>query len=342
MLLILLMMRRYTLLLALASSAVLFAACGDENDDTETPGTGGDVGTGGEGGESGNTGGDGSGATGGEGGSSPELQSITLNFRAQIGEELFACGEDYANQGSSDVEVTPQDFRFFVSKIRLINQAGDEVPFLVDDSSPWQSPEVALLDFEDGSGACKNGNADMNTKITGKVPAGEYQGIVLSTAVPVELNHADPTTLPAPLQAGGMSWNWLLGFKFIRAELLATSAPGVGDEQGAGVFHLGSTGCDNSNQGEGGAGGHAPDRGAAPSTACAKQNRNEISLDDFDPSEDVIVADIGALMADNDLSKKSACHSGGDTCDGYFNAAGVDFATGAALESQSMFRAEAK
>ncbi len=340
------MLRHSSILFSLVSiSALVFTACGDDDGGNNTPGSGGTPSTGGTtstGGIGGSNSSGGNGGLGGEGGSGAQMEKVTLNFRAQVGDELFACGEKYADQGSSEVEVTPQDFRFYVSAVRLINSDGEEVPVTLDDRSPWQSPEVALLDFEDGTGSCKNGNPQLNATITGTVPEGEYSGVVLSTAVPLDLNHADPTTLPDPLQAGGMTWGWLFGYKFIRAELLATAAPVGEAAPGAGIFHLGSTGCDNTPKGEGGEGGTGPDSSGPPSVDCAKQNRNEIHLKKFDPESDVIVADIGAMMAGTDLSKASMCHSGGASCDAYFESVGVDFASGDALKKQTAFRVESK
>ncbi len=337
------MMRHASILFSLVSiSALIFTACGDDDDNGNAPGSGGTPSTGGTDGGTGGKGSGGNGGVGGEGGGGAQMEKVTLKFRAQVGDELFACGEKYADQGSSEVEVTPQDFRFYVSAVRLISSDGDEVPVTLDARSPWQSPEVALLDFEDGTGSCKNGNVQLNATITGTVPEGEYSGVVLSTAVPLDLNHADPTTLPAPLQAGGMTWGWLFGYKFIRAELLATAAPVGEAAPGAGIFHLGSTGCDNTPKGEGGEGGSGPHHSGPPTVDCGKQNRNEIRLEDFDVESDVIVADIGAMMADTDLSVASMCHSGGDSCDGYFESVGVDFASGDALENQTTFRIESE
>jgi uncharacterized repeat protein (TIGR04052 family) len=272
---------------------------------------------------------------------------VTLTFRAQVGDELFECGETYEAQGSTEVEVTPQDFRFYVSDVRLIDDEGNEVPVTLDARSPWQSPDVALLDFEDGTAGCSNGNAPTNVTVTGTVPDGDYIGVAFSPAVPLELNHEDPATLPAPLQAGGMTWGWLFGYKFIRAEVAATASPDAGKDPGSGVFHLGSTGCDNASEqgggGAGGAGGAGPDYGSPPTVECARQNRAEIRFDDgFSPSEDVIVADIGALMREADLSIASGCHSGGEYCDDYFESVGLDFETGAQLEEQTAFRIEAE
>jgi uncharacterized repeat protein (TIGR04052 family) len=292
------------------------------------------------------SGGKGSGGAGvgGEGGSPVELDAVTLSFRAQFDDAPFACGQKYSGQGSTKVEVTPQDLRLYVSELALLTVDGDEVPVQMDVRSPWQVREVALLDFEDATGACKNGNEDLNSKITGRVPPGEYVGVRFSTAVPKSLNHEDPAKLPEPLQAGGMTWGWLFGYKFIRAEVMATAAPADEEMPGMGLFHLGSTGCDNTPSAGGGAGGEGgapgPDYEAGPSVDCSLQNRNSIQLDDFDPQEDAIVIDVEKMMSGVDLSLPSMCHGMGDACGPMFESVGVDLMTGEASEGQTVFRVE--
>jgi hypothetical protein len=363
------------LLVSVALGVVV--ACGDDDEAGPNP-------DGGAGESAAGASGGGSAAQAGQGGTSSEagstaggapgeLEEVTIQFRAAVGEAEFACGEAYAQQGATEATVTPQDLRFFVENVRLIDADDKEVPLLMDERAPFQTSKVALLDFEDGSGACANGNPELNSTITGKVPPGNYVGVVFSTAVPEDLNHADPTTLPAPLQAGGMTWGWLFGFRFLKAEMVpvleggaggaggsghggsghsaagaaqggadhaggaphAGGADGSGHEHGAtpgGVFHLGSVECSNSEE---------PDLNAPPTTACEKQFRNEIRLDDFDPRSGVIVADVGALFSGVDLAADSQCHSfSGAVCPALFQAVGLDYETDERVDGQTFFRAE--
>lgn len=350
-------------------------ACGDDDEGSVEPkagshsggsagapdGAAGDDALGGQGGA-----GNAAGST--NGGGSSELEAVTIRFKATMGDAAFACGQTYEGQGTAATTVVPQDLRFFVEQVRLIDADDNEVPVVLDERAPFQSKEVALLDFEDGTAACINGNAELNSTITGKVPPGNYVGIVFSTAVPEELNHADPTTLPAPLQAGGLSWGWLFGYRFIVAEVAAEPHhggeggaggqgaggaaggeggghhaagagaggaepdPGHGPATPGGLFHLGSIECSNSEE---------PDFNAPPTTACAKPFRNEIRLGGFNPTDDVIVADVGALFSDVDLSSESLCHSfAGDACPTLFEAVGLDYATGDRIDGQTFFRVE--
>jgi uncharacterized repeat protein (TIGR04052 family) len=281
----------------------------------------------------------GAGGQGGFGGSSSS-GPLTLRFRGQIGDEAFACGKTYDGLGVTSVSVTPQDFRFYVANVRLLTTDGKEVPVSLTERPKFQGGGVALLDFEDGSGECKNGNADLNDRVVGDVPPGAYAGIAFEMAVPEELNHKAPTTLPEPLQAGGMSWGWLFGFKFIRIELEDTEEPG------SFLFHLGAVGCDNRPAAEGGAGGMGGNGSELnlnrpPTISCSRQNRTEIRLSGFDPTEDVIVADVAALTKGSDLRNVVGCHPNGEGCAPAFESVGLAYETGAQLKEQTFFRVEA-
>lgn len=54
----------------------------------------------------------------------------------------------------------------------------------LDQDGAWQLGDLALLDFEDASGACANGTAGMNTTLRGTVPEGEYTGLSFTIGVP--------------------------------------------------------------------------------------------------------------------------------------------------------------
>jgi uncharacterized repeat protein (TIGR04052 family) len=245
-----------------------------------------------------------------------ELKAVTIRFAAKVGERDFACGERYPGQGSTGVEVEPLDFRFYVQDLRLINAAGEEVPVQMDERLPWQTPEVALLDFENAEGRC-DATREINTEITGKVPPGEYTGVAFKNGVPHALNHENPATVPAPLQAPGASWGWLLGFRFVLAEL--GQVAGDAGAGGVGVFHLGSTACEGDPQGGG-------------SVTCAHPNRTEVRLTGFDPDTNKVVADIGALFAHTDLSKAQVCHSNIGSDHGHGASDGADAGAHAAAD----------
>jgi uncharacterized repeat protein (TIGR04052 family) len=273
----------------------------------------GAAGTGGTGGAAGAAGGAGQGGAGGQ-----SAQPVTITFRAAVGTLPFACGQTYANQGTAGTSVTPRDFRFYVQDVRLIDAAGQEVPVTLDVRAPWQAATVALLDFENGQGSCLDGDAGTNMTITGTVPAGQYTGVAFRNGVPLDLNHDDPTTLPAPLRAPRMQWSWLTGFRFVKANLVAGAA-----QQAA---ETGSTGC-SGDPGQG-------------TVTCTRPNRSNVVLTGFNPATNVIVADIGAIFASFNLSQTNECHGTGAVCGPMYTALGVDPATGAALATQVVYRVE--
>jgi len=219
-------------------------------------------------------------------------QAVNLAFSAQINGEAFTCGNSYKGVGTTKSTITPSDFRFYVSEVSLINAKGEAVPVQLAQDGVWQLENVALLDFENGAGPCRNGNVAMNTSIRGNVPAGDYRGVQLTLGVPFGRNHGDPTVAPAPLNNTAMFWNWQGGYKFVKFDTAssgqtATSAPadpnGGGSASGFSV-HLGSTVC------------AAPSKTQAPS-ACQNPNRVTVRFDRFDTAKNVVVADMGAVLA---------------------------------------------
>lgn len=257
-------------------------------------------------------------------------KAVSIKFKAKVGTQDFKCGTAYPNQGSTMDTVEPRDLRFFVQDVKLVTAEGTEVPITLDARPPFQTPELTLLDFEDGTGRCSNGNAELNDVVTGTVPPGNYTGLVFSNGVPAALNHSDPATATAPLTAGGMTWSWLSGRLFIKAEMASTSADG-----GVGLLHLGSTACTN-GLGDGG----SNDSTKPPTTACARSNRNVVRLTEFDPAVNVVVFDVATLFASSDLTASSLCHSGGPACPPLFAAVGVDIDAGTPLATVPVFRKE--
>jgi uncharacterized repeat protein (TIGR04052 family) len=257
-------------------------------------------------------------------------RSVTIRFAARVGTEEATCRtEPYTGLGTSASEVTIDDLRFYISNIRLRSGA-DEVPLSLAQDGKWQYMDVALLDFEDGTNGCStSGNADLNDRVVGTVPPGDYDGIVFDLGVPFALNHADITDVPSPLNVGAMYWAWALGRKFLRVDLV------VGD--GAWHVHLGSALCDSTSP------------ATPPETACGRPNRPQISVSGFDPETSVLVLDVAALVAGSDLTVNTGapgCQSFPDDtedCTPLFPRLGLSFATGACegdCSGQSAFRVE--
>jgi uncharacterized repeat protein (TIGR04052 family) len=232
-----------------------------------------------------------------------QQQTLTLRFQAQIGKKLFSCGENYKELGRSKNVLTLSDFRFYVSDVALLDRSGKATPLALEQDGRWQYQNVALLDFENKTGACVNGTPETRTMITGMIPKGEYQGLQFTVGLPFDLNHADSTLAPSPLNLTSLWWNWRDGYKFMRIEFTEPESAMQGMGMMAGMnhggsngflIHLGSTGC------EGNSDNQAP-------TRCSAPNTTKIILKNFNPAQDIVIADLKKLVAGLNLRKpKSA------------------------------------
>ncbi|MEM9978764.1 MAG: MbnP family copper-binding protein [Cyanobacteria bacterium P01_D01_bin.2] len=231
-----------------------------------------------------------------------DSQTVTLQFEGMVGEQPFACGQTYS-LGTSASPMTVTDFRFYVSEVALLDAEGNEVPLILQQDGKWQHQDVALVDFEDKTGACTNGTPDTRAQVIGSVPAGDYQGLKFTLGVPFALNHVDSTLAPSPLNLTSMWWNWNFGYKFARIDLIPAAAQsrqhgGQGDGHGSTgkteefpgfSTHLGSVGCQM-------------DAAQAP-VVCSLPNRADVVFTDFDPTQDVVVADLAALFATTNVTE---------------------------------------
>lgn len=208
----------------------------------------------------------------------------------------------------------------------------------------WQYQTVALLDFEDKTGACANGTIEMRDHITGTVPQGNYTGLKFTLGVPFNLNHADTALAPSPLNLTGLWWNWQLGYKFARIDLQSPTLmkPMGGQPQHSGhgaasptgfPIHLGSTGCQS------GASSEKPQ-------SCTQPNRATVVFNRFDPAKNFIVADLAQLVATSDLSQNYAKTAPGcmseptdQDCIGIMTQLGLPF-MGQSSPPQTFFRVE--
>ena len=159
-----------------------------------------------------------------------EETAVSVEFSAVVASEALACDTDYAGLGTADTTSQIKDFRMFVHAIELITSADEAVAVTMDDS-PWQSQGVALLDFEDATGAC-TGTAETNNVVTGTIPAtdAEFTGVRFVVGVPEALNHLEQATV-SPFNVTGMNWGWTGGYKFIRFDIPDWNV------------HIGATGC---------------------------------------------------------------------------------------------------
>jgi uncharacterized repeat protein (TIGR04052 family) len=264
-----------------------------------------------------------------------DMTTITLQFTGAVGDNVFSCDRIYEGLGSEGTATEFLDFRLYVHDIHLVNADDEKVALELMQDDVWQYENVALLDFEDGSGRCDVGNEVINATVEGMVPAGEYTGVVFKVGVPFDLNHNDTTLAPSPLNLTGMWWNWQIGYKFIRVDMLA------GDEDPIPWnIHLGSTGCDS------------PAAVVPPEDVCSRPNVMEVHFDEFDVENDVIVADLATLLDGVNLAESDpmppGCQAGFDDpdCPQLFPNLGLDLDTGECLEGdcsgQTLFRTAAR
>lgn len=241
-----------------------------------------------------------------------ERRTVEIRFAAQVNGKPAACAETYHEVGTSKAALFLQDFRIYVSAVRLIAKDGREVPVALTPDEIWQGEKVALLDFENGAGNC-NGNAPTNERIKGTVPAGYYRGVVFEIGVPFELNHQDPTLAAAPLNYSALTWPWSIGYKFTTIDFDTEPASerkmlpveGMHATVSATGFsvHLGSMECASS-------GPRVP-----PKARCGSPNRPTYRFESFDPAKHRLIMDLGALLAGTDVTKNmpespSGCMSG--------------------------------
>ncbi|MEO1102626.1 MAG: MbnP family copper-binding protein, partial [Pseudomonadota bacterium] len=152
-------------------------------------------------------------------------ETITINVIGEFSGLPFSCAQTYQDVGVSGSTVEVADYRLFISDVALVMADGARVPLTLDQDGAWQFGPVALIDFEDGTGACTNGTAETNTTITGTAPADEYTGLAFSVGVPFDLNHGDPTLAASPLNLTAMFWNWRAGYKFVKLDIATAGQP---------------------------------------------------------------------------------------------------------------------
>ena len=168
-----------------------------------------------------------------------------------------------------------------------------------------------------------------NDHVSGHVAAGHYSGLQFTLGVPFNKNHTELTSQPPPLNLTALSWVWNAGRKFARLDFASTGMP-----RGYSI-HLGSTGC-TPNQTK-----------ITIPTQCSEPNRPEIELAGFDASQDVVIADLAALLQDSNVDTNQpntaeGCMSGPDDsdCAPLFANFGLPFA-GKPAGSQTFFRRQA-
>ena len=221
-----------------------------------------------------------------------------------------------------DTETAPvrlTDLRFYVHNLRFVTADQQEIPLNLVADGLWQNDRVALIDFENGEGACLNGSADLNRIARGSHSGGPISGLAFDIGVPAELNHADPLRAAPPLAYTEMHWHWASGYKFMRA--------GIETDNDSFFLHLGSSRCEGT---------------IGDIQGCASANRPQVRLTDFDPNVNTVVLDLEELVGAVNLHDgvRSECMSGpaNDECREPFVMLGIDFDSGITVGPASVFR----
>ncbi len=262
-------------------------------------------------------------------------QSVNIRFAAVAGDQPVACGTPVEGLGSTAQAAQLQDFRFFVSDVKLIRANGKAVAVKLAKNSAYRYTRkgvgVTLIDLENGTGSCSvDGTKGMNASVKGTVAHGEYVGASWTVGVPFALNHTDAAATPAPLNSVAMGWSWQIGHKFTKIEV---SDPGgsTGSWSSKTFYvHLGSAGCEGN-----------PASGEA--VKCGAPNRALIRLKTFDPAKQQVAVDLKAILAGADVTANQSGAPGcmseqtDPECGSVFESFGIDWkADGSGTGKSSM------
>ncbi|MCJ8350472.1 MbnP family copper-binding protein [Moritella sp.] len=237
-------------------------------------------------------------------------QNVEIKFVARVGNEAISCEPMQTSVGQKNQTPEFKDARIYISEVALINDADEVVSVTLNQDKRWQYKNVALLDFETGTGSCSNGNPALNNVIKGTVPSGNYNGIQFTLGVPAELNNygIDGDDAVSPLDVLGMNWSWQAGHKHLRMDIKGL------------MIHLGTTGCELVDA-------------DAETVDCSssRPNRPQYQFDSFNPASNSIVFDYQKLVAGNyiDDTTSTCMSSNRDTvCQPIFDGLGLDLTSG--------------
>ena len=81
-------------------------------------------------------------------------QNVEIKFVARVGNEAISCEPMQTPVGLSNQTPEFKDARIYISEVALINDADEVVRVTLNQDKKWQYKNVALLDFETGTGSC--------------------------------------------------------------------------------------------------------------------------------------------------------------------------------------------
>jgi uncharacterized repeat protein (TIGR04052 family) len=212
-----------------------------------------------------------------------EMATFSVDFSPLVGGEPFDCSVTYEGIGTSQTTMNALDFRMYIHGVKLVRAGGEEVPLSLEQDAKWQRDDVALLDFEDGSGTCATGSPETRLAVVGDAPAhDDYAGVTFTVGIPPEKNHLDAATAPAPFNIPGMWWSWKGGYKFVRLDVQSPM-------NDAYYLHLGESSCAGT-----------PGQGFT----CESANQAVITLSGFVPGTTRVEVDVKDIYAESDLNRQ--------------------------------------
>ncbi|QSQ12439.1 MbnP family copper-binding protein [Myxococcus landrumensis] len=210
-------------------------------------------------------------------------KTYTVRFSPQVRQEALTCEGLYTDIGTSRSTIELLDFEMFVRDVTLVRANGERHPLKLEQDGTWQRDNIALLDFEDGTGTCRTGGtAATRREVVGSAPEhDDYTRLEFKVGLAPERNHLDYQVETAPLDNRDMWWGWQMGYKFVKLDVRTPA-------NAAYVFHLGAVGCKGS-VGEG--------------YTCASDSQATIALDDFSPEKNQVVLDVAGLFSELDVNR---------------------------------------
>src|SRR5688500_9420072 len=102
----------------------------------------------------------------------------TVRFSPQVREQPLTCGQRYTDIGTRRSTLELLDFKLYVREVTLVRANGERHELALEQDGTWQRDSLALLDFEDGTGACDTGSPGVRRELVGTAPGhGDYTAL---------------------------------------------------------------------------------------------------------------------------------------------------------------------
>lgn len=210
--------------------------------------------------------------------------TYSIYFQAQVAGAPFSCSQTYPNIGTSMTTMTPMDFRMYVHDVALVRASGETVPLKLEPDGVWQDENVALLDFEDGTGSCMTNSPETHVSVVGTAPEhSDYTGVSFTVGVPADQDHLNAATATPPLNQPAMWWSWVGGYRYLRIDVAST-------KNAAWFFHLGAEACTGAS---------------TTSITCKYPDYPIVALSSFTARSSMVTLDLATLFADSDLDAQN-------------------------------------